>query len=220
MAEPDLVADCVRAMREAVRIPITVKHRLGLNRIEDFSFVERFVSQVSEAGCGTFIVHARNAVLKGLSPKENREVPPLKHDWVVRLKRDFPALEIVLNGGITRNEPVAGVDGIMLGRAAYHDPWVLADVGRTRREVVLAMHAYLKRILSNEVRIRNVARHILGLYHGHRRARLWRRMLSDPARLSQNDPALLLEALDAVESPKFPESPDERRPQAPQVQAG
>ena len=214
MAEPDLVADCVRAMREAVKIPVTVKHRLGLNKVESYEFVSSFVQKVSEAGCKTFVAHARNAVLKGLSPKENREIPPLKHDWVLRLKRDFPALEFILNGGITKNEAVAGVDGIMLGRAAYHDPWVMADQGKTRPQVVKAMHAYA----SKQSSLRSVARHMLGLYHGHRRARLWRRMLSDSARLSQNDPALLLEAMEAVESSKYPEVADERRSQAQQVQ--
>jgi tRNA-dihydrouridine synthase A len=218
MAEPELVADCVRAMREAVKIPITVKHRIGLNSMEDYSFTERFVRTVSNAGCNTFIAHARNAVLKGLSPKENREVPPLKYEYVYRLKQDFPALEFVLNGGITRNEANPKVDGIMLGRAAYHDPWVLADEGKARRDVVLAMVAYLEKILSNEIKVRNVMRHMLGLYHGHRRARLWRRMLSDSGRLSQNDPALLLEALEAVESTSSKENPYERRPQAEQVQ--
>ncbi len=222
MAEPELVADCVRAMREAVKIPITVKHRLGLNSIDDFSFVEKFVRTVSEAGCTTFIAHARNAVLKGLSPKENREVPPLKYEYVYRLKRDFPALELVINGGISSllsiEKHLLHVDGAMLGRAAYHDPWVLADAGKTRRDVVLAMHAYLEKILSNEVKVRNVARHMLGLYHGHRRARLWRRMLSDSGRLSQNDPALLLEALEAVESTSSKENSHERSPQAQQVE--
>jgi tRNA-dihydrouridine synthase A len=226
MAEPELVADCVRAMREAVKIPVTVKHRLGLNRVEDFSFVEKFVNLVAEAGCRTFIVHARNAVLKGLSPKENREVPPLKYDWVYRLKQDFPSLEIVINGGISSSLSIErhllNVDGAMLGRAAYHDPWVLADEGTTRRDVVLAMVAYLKRVLLNEIKVRNISRHMLGLYHGHRRARLWRRMLSDPIRLSQNDPALLLEAMEAVESttqviPGQGES-HERSPQAQPVQ--
>ena len=225
MAEPELVADCVRAMKESVRIPVTVKHRIGLNAIDDFSFLANFVARVSGAGCQTFIVHARNAVLKGLSPKENREVPPLRYEYVYRLKRDFPSLEFVLNGGITTQEQIRiqdeKVDGVMLGRAAYHDPWVLADAGKTRRDVVLAMHAYAKKILSDKVKIRNIACHMLGLYHGHRRARLWRRMLSDSARLSRNDPALLLEALEAVESGSFPEKPDqeiphERRPQAPQ----
>ena len=218
MAEPELVADCVRAMREAVKIPVTVKHRTGLNAMEDFSFMEKFVSTVSNAGCQTFIVHARNAVLKGLSPKENREIPPLKYEYVYRLKRGFPTLEIVLNGGIVKNEVHPGVDGIMLGRAAYHDPWVMADPGKTRRDVVLSMFSYVKKVLSEETRIRHVCRHMLGLYHGHRRARLWRRMLSDSARLSQNDPALLLEAMEAVESSKFPEIPDERRSQAQQVE--
>jgi len=214
MAEPDLVADCVRAMREAVRIPVTVKHRLGLNREESYAFVSAFVRKVSEAGCGTFIVHARNAVLKGLSPKENREVPPLKYDWVVRLKNDFPGLEIVLNGGLASAAPYPGVDGVMLGRAAYHDPWVMADAGKTRPDVVRAMKKYAEKQSS----LRGVARHMLGLYHGHRRARLWRRMLSDPARLARNDPSLLLEAMEAVESSTYPEAPHERRTQAEHIE--
>ena len=227
MAEPELVADCVRAMRESVEIPVTVKHRIGLNATDDFAFLENFVSRVSAAGCRTFIVHARNAVLKGLSPKENREVPPLRYEYVYRLKKDFPSLEFVLNGGITTKEQIKTqdekVDGAMLGRAAYHDPWVLADSGKTRRDVVLAMVVYLRKILSNDVRVRSVARHMLGLYHGHRRARLWRRMLSDSARLSQNDPALLLEAMEAVESTTCQERPgqemlDERRSQAQQIE--
>jgi tRNA-dihydrouridine synthase A len=210
MAEPELVADCVRAMREAVKIPVTVKHRLGIDRSEEYAFVQRFVETVSRAGCTTFLVHARNAVLKGLSPKENREVPPLRHGDVLRLKRDFPALEIVLNGGLATAEPVPGVDGVMLGRAAYHDPWVLADPGLARAGVVRRMHAYASRQAS----LRHVARHMLGLYHGQPRARLWRRLLSDSGRLSQNDPALLLEALEAVESGTPQETSHERRPQA------
>jgi tRNA-dihydrouridine synthase A len=214
MAEPGLVADCVRAMREAVKIPVTVKHRLGIDKEESYDFVANFVETVSKAGCNTFFAHARNAVLKGLSPKENREIPPLKYDYVYRLKRDFPGLEIILNGGIVKNAPFPGVDGIMLGRAAYHDPWVLADEGKTRPGVVRVMHAYASRQSS----LRQVARHMLGLYHGHRRARLWRRMLSDSARLSQNDPALLLEAMDAVESTSSKENPHERSLQAPQIQ--
>jgi tRNA-dihydrouridine synthase A len=220
MAEPELVADCVKAMSEAVKIPVTVKHRLGLNRIEDFSFVEKFVATVSQAGCRTFIVHARNAVLKGLSPKENREVPPLKYDWVYRLKQDFPALEIVINGGISSftsiEKHLQHVDGAMLGRAAYHDPWVMADPGKTRPDVVRKMQEYAAKQSS----LRGVARHMLGLYHGHRRARLWRRMLSDSARLSQNDPGLLLEAMEAVESLKFPSDVESLHERSPQVQIG
>ena len=218
MAEPELVADCVRAMREAVSIPVSVKHRLGLDRAESYEFVATFVRKVSEAGCRTFIVHARNAVLKGLSPKQNREVPPLKYDWVARLKRDFPALEIVLNGGLTSAAPHPGVDGVMLGRAAYHDPWVLADAGRTRRDVVLAMYAHGRKAIENQTPVRHILRHMLGLYHGHRRARLWRRMLSDASLLSRNDPALLLEAVEAVESP--PKEPfHERSPEAHRLEA-
>lgn len=216
MAEPELVADCVRAMREAVTIPITVKHRLGINAEESYDFVSAFVAKVAAAGCGTFIAHARNAVLKGLSPKQNREVPPLKYDYVYRLKRDFPALEIVLNGGITRNEPNPNVDGIMLGRAAYHDPWVLADAGNERRHVVQAMFEYSKTCLSGKnTQLRHIARHMLGLYHGHRRARLWRRMMSDAARLAQNDPGLMLEAMEIVESGNFGQVSDQRRAEIP-----
>jgi len=219
MAEPALVAECVEAMAKAVSIPVTVKHRTGIDRIETYDFLARFVETVAEAGCTSFIVHARNAVLKGLSPKENREVPPLKFQYVYRLKQDFPQLEIVINGGITSWKQIdvhlGQVDGVMLGRAAYHDSWLLADPGKTRAEVVRAMARYAAR----QANLRHVARHMLGLYHGHPRARLWRRMLSDPARLSQNDPRLLLEALDAVES-GTKEPPHERRPQAEELQAG
>src|SRR3954471_16009607 len=147
MAEPELVARCVSAIRGVTRLPVTVKHRVGINAVEDYAFVRDFVGKVADAGCGTFIVHARNAVLKGLSPKENREIPPLKYPYVYRLKRDFPQLEIVINGGITRRDEIhkhlEQVDGVMLGRAAYHDPWVLADPGITRPDVVLKMKKYL-----------------------------------------------------------------------------
>jgi len=200
MAEPELVAQCVSRMREEISIPVTVKHRTGIDAIEDYEFLKRFVATVAQAGCRTFIVHARNAVLKGLSPKENREVPPLKVEYVYRLKGDFPGLEIVINGGITSKDEIQAqlerVDGVMIGRAAYHNPWLLADPGKTRAEVVRAMHAYAK----GKFPLRNITRHMLGLYHGHPRARLWRRMLSDPALRDKNDPALLLDALEAVES--------------------
>jgi tRNA-dihydrouridine synthase A len=204
MAEPRLVAACVRAMRESVSIPVTVKHRLGIDRVEDYDFVRDFVAIVAEAGCRTFIVHARNAVLKGLTPKANREVPRLRYEEVYRLKREFPQLEIVVNGGIASRGDVEAhlghVDGVMLGRAAYHDPWLLAAPGISRASVVAAMSAYATREIAAGGLLRRVSRHMLGLYHGHPHARLWRRMLSDPARLSQNDPRLLLEAVDAVES--------------------
>jgi tRNA-dihydrouridine synthase A len=185
-----------------VSVPVTVKHRVGIDKVEDYSFVRDFVGTVSQAGCKTFIVHARNAVLKGLSPKENREIPPLKYDYVYRLKRDFPQLEIVINGGITSLSQIdlhlKSVDGVMIGRAAYSHPWLLADAGKTRADVVTQMAQYAGQADS----LRHVTRHMLGLYHGMPRARLWRQMLSDSERLKQNRPELLLEALDAVEEPE------------------
>jgi tRNA-dihydrouridine synthase A len=203
MAEPQLVSSCIRRIRDEVGVPVTVKHRIGIDAVEAYSFVRDFVGTVSEAGCSTFIVHARNAVLKGLSPKENREVPPLKYDYVYRVKQDFPALEIVINGGITTqqqiDEHLSKLDGVMLGRAAYHDPWLLADSGKTRAGVVHAMHAYAGAMIEKGCSLRSIARHMLGLYHGTPRARLWRRMLSEAGLLKRNDPALLLEALAAVE---------------------
>ncbi|MEX0957880.1 MAG: tRNA dihydrouridine(20/20a) synthase DusA [Burkholderiales bacterium] len=213
MAEPDLVADCVSAMREAVSVPVTVKHRLGIDSIEKYDFVRRFVETVAKAGCRTFIVHARNAVLKGLSPKDNRQVPPLKYDYVSHLKRDFPELEIVMNGGIASVADVAArllqVDGVMLGRAAYHDPWILALIenevlGTSRRisraDIVWSMHRYAETELAQGTPLRSIARHMLGLYHGRPRARIWRQMLSDANRLSENHASLLLDALAEVES--------------------
>jgi len=207
MAEPALVASCVKAISDQISKPVTVKHRIGIDQVEDYGFVRDFVGTVAEAGCRTFIAHARNAVLKGLSPKENREIPPLKYDYVYRLKRDFPRLEIVINGGITRlaeiHDHLKTVDGVMLGRAAYHDPWLLADPGNTRAEVVKHMFGYCSR--HTEFTLRSVARHMLGLYHGAPKARLWRRMLSDSERLKRNDPQLLLEALEVVETPGYVE---------------
>jgi len=205
MAEPALVSACVSRIRSATALPVTVKHRVGIDKVEDYSFVRDFVGTVAQAGCKTFIVHARNAVLKGLSPKENREIPPLKYDYVYRLKRDFPQLEIVINGGVVSQEQIQThlhhVDGVMIGRAAYSNPWFLADDGKTRAEVVHAMVDYAKRQDS----LRHVTRHMVGLYHATPRARLWRRMLSDPLELEKNDPALLLRALEAVngDSPRF-----------------
>src|SRR5205814_1010367 len=131
MAEPQLVAACVSGILSTAGLPVTVKHRIGIDSVESYDFVRDFVGTVSQAGCRTFIVHARNAMLKGLSPKENREIPPLKYDYVYRLGADFPALEFVINGGITSwaeiTTHLAYVDGAMLGRAAYHNPWLLAD---------------------------------------------------------------------------------------------
>jgi tRNA-dihydrouridine synthase A len=194
MAEPALVRDCVKAMGDAVGLPVTVKHRIGIDRGESYDFVRDFVGTVAEAGCKVFIVHARNAWLKGLSPKENREVPPLRHDFVYRLKRDFPALTVVLNGGVTGNEQIAvhlqHVDGVMLGREAYHRPWLMAewdrrflgDVGGvvpTREGVEAAMAEYMTALVARGVSWPHAARHMMGLMHGLPGARRWRRVWSD-----------------------------------------
>jgi tRNA-dihydrouridine synthase A len=213
MGEPALVADCVRAMSDAVRVPVTVKHRIGLDANHDYGFVRDFVGTVAEAGCDVFIAHARNAVLKGLSPKENREVPPLRYGVVRQLKRDFPRLIFVLNGGladwdaIERERPF--VDGVMLGRAAYHDPWLLAGVDRRlfgatdapklRADVMAALMPYAARELALGASLRSITRHILGLYHGERGGRRFRQKLSDAARLRDADTSLLADALRVVE---------------------
>lgn len=213
MAEPALVADCVAAMRDAVALPVTVKHRVGIDAVEDYSFVRDFVGTVAGAGASAFLVHARNAMLKGLSPKENREVPPLKYDYVHRLKQDFPRLTIVINGGITAHEAIAGhlarVDGVMLGRAAYHNPYLLAEAEeycfadapspRTRAEIVQALVPYAEAQLAAGVRLRAIAQHVLGLYHGRSGVRAWRRMLSDAGLLATAGPELFLAALREVE---------------------
>jgi tRNA-dihydrouridine synthase A len=194
MAEPALVADCVKAMADAVAIPVTVKHRIGIDREQSYAFVRDFVGAVAEAGCGVFIAHARNAWLKGLSPKENREVPPLRYEIVYRLKLDFPHLIIVLNGGVTADEQIAEhlrhVDGVMLGREAYHHPWMMSGwdarflggqpCARTPGEVEQAMVAYMQReAVEDGTPWSAIARHMLGLHHGQRGARLWRQVWSD-----------------------------------------
>ncbi|TNF63449.1 MAG: tRNA dihydrouridine(20/20a) synthase DusA [Burkholderiales bacterium] len=194
MAEPALVADCVRAMCDAVSVPVTVKHRVGIDREESYGFVRDFVGQVSEAGCRVFIVHARNAWLQGLSPKENREIPPLRHDMVHRLRQDFPHLVIVINGGITESSQIERqlelVDGVMLGRAAYHHPWMMAEWDHrffgeapdlpSREDVELAMVDYMERAHAEDgCPWYAIARHMLGLRHGLRGARRWRQVWSD-----------------------------------------
>jgi tRNA-dihydrouridine synthase A len=225
MNEPELVADCVRAMREASRAPISVKQRLGIDRVDDYDFVRRFVETVAGAGCSVFIVHARNAVLKGFSPKENREVPPLRYAEVYRLKREFPELTIVINGGVhdwaAVDSHLSHVDGAMLGRAAYHDTYLLAHADRqafggndpipSREQAVHAMYRYACEEVNGGTQLRAIARHMLGLFHGSQGARLWRRLLSDAAALARNDPQLLLSALETLQqSPAT--APHERLP--------
>ena len=194
MAEPQLVADCVKAMVDAVDVPVTVKHRIGIDKTESYAFVRDFVGAVSEAGCNTFIVHARNAWLKGLSPKQNREVPPLRYELVHRLKHDFPALRFSINGGIADDDAVHTqlrlLDGVMVGREAYHNPWWLAgwdtaffgDAPRdiTREEIESRMCDYMVReAAAHGTPWSNVARHMLGLRNGLPGARRWRQVWSD-----------------------------------------
>jgi tRNA-dihydrouridine synthase A len=196
MAEADLVADGVAAMREACTLPVTVKHRIGIDRVESYDFLRDFVGTVwQRGGCEVFIVHARNAWLQGLSPKENREIPPLRYELVHRLKQDFPQLTIAINGGFNTDaqisEQLTAVDGVMVGRHAYHDPWAMAGwdeaflgapgpAATSRQAVEEAMVAYMER----EAALRgtpwsHVARHMLGLYNGQPGARRWRQAWSD-----------------------------------------
>ena len=193
MAEPQLVADGVKAMRDAVDLPVTVKHRIGIDQIERYDFVRDFVGTVAEAGCSVFIVHARNAWLQGLSPKENREIPPLRPELVYRLKQEFPHLTIVLNGGVRSAAEIAQhlahVDGVMVGRQAYHDPWPMAGwdaqffgvsgPADTRETVEARWFDYLDRVHESGRPWPTAMRHALGLWNGERGARLWRQFWSD-----------------------------------------
>jgi len=208
MNEPQLVADCVKAMRDAVSIPVTVKHRIGVDAVEDYAYVRDFVGTVANAGCEVFIVHARNAILKGLSPKENREIPPLKYEYAYQLKRDFPHLEISINGGIKTldevEEHLKHVDGVMLGREAYHNPYVLAGVDSrfygadtpvlSREEAEARLIDYARQEVARGAFLGGITRHALGLYRGEAGARGWRRVLSDSRRLATGDMAIFDEA--------------------------
>jgi len=207
MAEPGLVADCVKAMQDAVDLPVTVKHRLSLDYDDSYGFVRDFVGTLHDTGCRVFVVHARNAVLKGLSPKDNREIPPLRYDMARRLKQDFPDCVIVLNGGLADARQAlheAGdFDGVMLGRAAWHTPRVLSEISLqlwpstrlpTDAQVVDAMTRYVAGQVAAGVPLRVMLRPMLGLVNGQTGARRWRRMLSDPRRLAANDPGLIYEA--------------------------
>jgi tRNA-dihydrouridine synthase A len=217
MNEPQLVADCVKAMRDAVSVDVTVKHRIGIDYNEDYGYVRDFIGTVADAGCRTFIVHARNAVLKGLSPKENREIPPLRYEVAYELKREFPDLEIIINGGIKTNDEIEShlrhVDGVMIGREAYHNPYMMADwdarfygelrgdqtAGPASREQVLeAMIPYIREQLERYgplgLKLNGITRHMLGLMAGLPGARAFRQLLSDSRRLAEGNPELLLEA--------------------------
>ena len=209
MAEPQLVADCVKAMRDGVAIPVTVKHRIGIDKVEEYDYLRNFVEVVAAAGCQTFIVHARNAILKGLSPKQNREIPPLKYDYVYRLKQERPELEIIINGGITTlaqtDEHLRHVDGVMIGREAYHNPYLLVDADRryygddhpqpSRIEIIEALMPFVEQEVKDGVPLKIITRHILGLFQGMRGARYWRRQLSDHVLLKPNKPQLIMQTL-------------------------
>ena len=195
MAEPELVAECVRAMKAATDLPVTVKTRIGIDDHDGYDHLGRFISTAAQAGCGTFIIHARKAWLQGLSPRQNRSVPPLQYDLVYRLKQDFPLLEIIINGGITslaeaRNH-MNHVDGVMLGRAVCNNPYLLAGVDKTlfgvnnmaisRTQILQNYMHYMKAEMANGENLYAMARHILGLFHGQYGARAYRRHLTTTA---------------------------------------
>ena len=213
MAEPHLIADCVSAMRAAVKIPVTVKNRIGIDDQEDYSALYGFVQTVAAAGCETFIIHARKAWLKGLSPKENREIPPLRYELVYELKQALPQLEIIINGGITTlaqcQEHLQHVDGVMVGREAYHNPWILAEVDtllygsdepipEDRKAILEAFLPYVQSQLDAGIPLKHMTRHILGLFQGMPGARQWRRLLSEQAHYPEAGIKLLLQAMQKI----------------------
>jgi tRNA-dihydrouridine synthase A len=214
MKAPGLVADCVAAMCDAVTIPVTVKIRLGVDDLDSYEFVADFVARVSAAGCRTFIVHARKAILSGLSPRDNLQVPPLRYPLVYRLKQEFPSLSIHLNGGIASLDDIAThlqrVDGVMIGRKAYHDPWFLTAVqarfcdgiagapGPRRAQILQGMIDYARREQDSGVRLQHITRHLLGLFNGLPGARTWRRFLAEGAVRPGSGPELLRQSLSLV----------------------
>ncbi len=192
MANPSLVAECVRAMRAECAVPITIKTRIGIDDSDSYAFLRNFVETTAAAGCDTFVVHARIAILEGLSPKDNRRIPPLNYERVYRLKQDNPELRIVLNGGIGSitecHEHLAHVDGVMIGRQAYHQPWLLTElenefgsgpVHSDRHQLVIQMLPYIRHELQQGTQLKHITRHMLGLFAGQPGARAWRRYLSE-----------------------------------------
>jgi len=212
MLEPVQVRDCLAAMLDAVDVPVTIKCRLGVDEHDSYDYFRDFVGTVAESGITTVIAHARKAWLEGLSPKQNREIPELQYGWVQRLKREMPGLEIIINGGITSLHEVLAqlqkVDGVMLGRAAYQDPWLLARCQQTlfgsapasRAAVIEAYSAYLQRQIALGVPAKHVVRHVLGLFHGQPGGRHWRRYLSENAHRDDRNADLLSQALAALQA--------------------
>jgi tRNA-dihydrouridine synthase A len=216
MREPALVADCIAAMRAAVSIPVTVKCRLGVDEQEDYTSLLHFIDSVAATGCDTFVVHARKAWLQGLSPKENREVPPLRYEQVYRLKQERPALTILINGGITAVDAALAhlhhVDGVMLGRAAYHEPYVLHALHgalyapdaalRPRAELLRELEPYVRAELARGTALKHITRHVLGLFHGQPGGRAFRQVLSEGAHRPGADWSLVERALEATQRPE------------------
>ena len=212
MAEPQTVATCIKTMQAAVDIPVTVKSRIGIDEMDEYEDLTRFIETVAAGGCDTFIVHARKAWLKGLSPKENRDIPPLLYDRVYHLKEQFPHLHISLNGGVKTLDDVAlhlqFLDGVMIGREVYSNPYILAEVDKrfyadahtvkTRAEVVMAMLPYIEQQLEQGARVWNIARHMLGLFQGQPGGRIWRRYLSEQGTKTGTGVELLTDALDVL----------------------
>ncbi len=209
MREPGLVAEGIAAMVASVDIPVTVKTRIGVDHNDSYEELSALVDKLSIAGCRTFIIHARKAWLKGLSPKENREIPPLRYEIAHRLKQDFPNLELIVNGGITNLDAAAAqlerVDGVMIGREAYHNPWLLADVDRRfhgdetpppeRRQIIQRLLPFIESELASGVPLQRISRHILGLFQGQPGARRWRRHLSENSHKKNADTTVIVEAL-------------------------
>lgn len=215
MNEAGLVVDCLNAMQDTVQIPVTVKHRIGIDRQTEYQTVQDFVGTLREqTACKTYIIHARNAWLDGLSPKENRDIPPLKYEYVYQIKQDFPDLEILINGGITTNQQIAEhlqhVDGVMVGREAYHNPMIMHrwdELFYNDNRAPIEYETLVRRLFDySQAQIqsgrgtilRHIVRHTLGLMHGLKGARTWRRMLSDASLLKDNDGTLILEAWQEV----------------------
>lgn len=211
MAQPGLVADCFRAMQQVTDIPITIKTRIGIDDLDSDEFLQEFVATLERAGCRKFIVHARIAILQGLSPKQNRNIPPLNYERVYRLKRDFPDLEVVINGGLSQQTQVdrvlQQVDGAMIGREAYHNPYFLAELEGhcnpgwqppQRQEVVEKMIPYAAEAVAAGVPLGRITRHMLGLFAGQPGARAWRRFISENAHRDGAGSEVLLEALNAM----------------------
>lgn len=212
MAKPQLVADCIKAMQDACTIPVTVKHRIGIDDMESYQELIDFMQPIIDTGCNTFIIHARKAWLEGLSPKENREIPPLNYPMVYQLKQDFPELEIIINGGITSvaetNTHLQHIDGVMMGRSAYQNPYLLAEIDhavfglskstKTREQVLLDFIPYVEEQLAAGTALNHMSRHLLGLYQGVPGAKQFRRHLSQHAHKAGAGTEVLLDALALV----------------------